>query len=755
MSTFILNKFLSNFVVTSMEEYITINSKESQNIDLKASLRKYFGFDTFKGEQKIIIDNVLSGRNSFVIMPTGGGKSMCYQLPALLLEGTAIIVSPLIALMKNQVDAIRNVSDEESIAHFMNSSLSKAELQQVRNDITAGKTKMLYVAPESLTKKENIEFLTSVNVSFFAIDEAHCISEWGHDFRPEYRRLREIFEKISNVPIIALTATATPKVQYDIQKNLNMLDADVFKSSFNRDNLFYEIRPKREVEKEIIKFIRKHKGKSGIIYCLSRKKVEEIAELLQVNGINALPYHAGLDAHTRGKHQDMFLMEDIEVIVATIAFGMGIDKPDVRFVIHHDIPKSLESYYQETGRAGRDGGEGECLAFYSYKDIEKLEKFLQGKLAAEQEIGRQLLNEIVSYSETSVCRRKFILHYFGEYFDENGCNKNCDNCKNPRERTEGQTFVLMLLNAISLLEETQKAKHYCAFLSGHLTADIKQYKHDLFPSFGVGKEKDEHFWNAVIRQVCVGGLVSKEIDTFGTLKLTDQGKEFIKNPKSFQLIKQHDFSNTDDDDSVIEMGGKGGAFDETLYSLLVDMRKSLSKEKGIPPFVIFQEPSLKDMCFQYPITVEELTNIQGVGTGKAQRYGEPFVALIANYVEDNEIERPQDMVVKTLVNKSVLKVQLIQNIDRKLPLEDIADSQGKSFGELLDEIESIVNSGTRVNINYYINTLLESTDQNEVFEYFTESETDDIEAAYREFDGVYTEEELRLIRIRFMSELAN
>lgn len=738
-----------------MKEYITINSKESQNIDLKASLRKYFGFDTFKGEQKIIIDNVLSGRNSFVIMPTGGGKSMCYQLPALLLQGTAIIVSPLIALMKNQVDAIRNVSDEESIAHFMNSSLSKAELQQVRNDISAGKTKMLYVAPESLTKKENIEFLTSVNVSFFAIDEAHCISEWGHDFRPEYRRLREIFEKISNVPIIALTATATPKVQYDIQKNLNMLDADVFKSSFNRDNLFYEIRPKREVEKEIIKFIRKHKGKSGIIYCLSRKKVEEIAELLQVNGINALPYHAGLDAHTRGKHQDMFLMEDIEVIVATIAFGMGIDKPDVRFVIHHDIPKSIESYYQETGRAGRDGGEGECLAFYSYKDIEKLEKFLQGKLAAEQEIGRQLLNEIVSYSETSVCRRKFILHYFGEYFDENGCNENCDNCKNPRDRTEGQAFVLMLLKAISVLEETQKAKHYCAFLSGHLTADIKQYKHDLFPSFGVGKEKDEHFWNAVIRQVCVGGLVSKEIDTFGTLKLTDQGKEFINNPKSFQLIKQHDFSNTDDDDSVIELGGKGGAFDETLYSLLVDMRKSLSKEKGIPPFVIFQEPSLKDMCLQYPITVEELTNIQGVGTGKAQRYGEPFVALIANYVEDNEIERPLDMVVKTLVNKSVLKVQLIQNIDRKLPLEDIADSQGKSFGELLDEIESIVNSGTRVNINYYINTLLESTDQNEVFEYFTESETDDIEAAYREFDGVYTEEELRLIRIRFMSELAN
>lgn len=738
-----------------MSEFITINSDESQKIDLKASLRKYFGFDTFKGEQRIIIKNVLSGRNSFVIMPTGGGKSMCYQLPALLLEGTAIIVSPLIALMKNQVDAIRNVSDDESVAHFMNSSLSKLELKNVRADITRGKTKMLYVAPESLTKKENIEFLTSVNVSFFAIDEAHCISEWGHDFRPEYRRLREIFEKISDVPIIALTATATPKVQYDIQKNLNMLDADVFKSSFNRDNLYYEIRPKREVEKEIIKFIRKHKGKSGIIYCLSRKKVEEISELLQVNGVNALPYHAGLDSNTRGKHQDMFLMEEIEVIVATIAFGMGIDKPDVRFVIHHDIPKSLESYYQETGRAGRDGGEGECLAFYSYKDIEKLEKFLQPKMITEQEIGRQLLHEIVSYSETSVCRRKFILHYFGEFFDEEGCNQKCDNCKNPRERTEGQKHVLMILNAIVSLEETQKAKHYCAFLSGHVTADIKQYKHDTFKEFGIGKEQDEHFWNAVIRQVYVGGLISKDIDTFGVLKLTDEGKEFIKNPKSFMLIKQHDFSNTDDDDSIIEVGGKGSAFDEILYSLLVDMRKSLSKEKGIPPFVIFQEPSLKDMCFQYPITIEELTNIQGVGTGKAQRYGEPFVALIANYVEDNEIERPLDMAVKTLANKSVLKVQLIQNIDRKLPLEDIAESQGKSFNELLDEIESIVNSGTRVNINYYINTLLDSNDQEEVFDYFSGSETDNLEAAFREFDGVYTEEELRLIRIRFMSELAN
>jgi len=726
-----------------------------EHIDLKVALRTYFGFDVFKGKQEDIIRNVLNGRNSFVIMPTGGGKSMCYQLPSLLMNGTSIIVSPLIALMKNQVDAIRNVSDSENIAHFLNSSLTKTEINQVKRDIQEGKTKMLYVAPESLTKQENIDFLTSVDISFFAIDEAHCISEWGHDFRPEYRRLREIFEKISNVPIIALTATATPKVQYDIQKNLNMLDADVFKSSFNRENLYYEIRPKRDVEKQIIKYIRNHEGESGIIYCLSRKKVEEMAELLQVNGINALPYHAGLDAASRAKHQDMFLMEEADVIVATIAFGMGIDKPDVRYVIHHDIPKSLESYYQETGRAGRDGGMGECLAFYSYKDIEKLEKFLQGKPITEQEIGRQLLSEIVSYSETSVCRRKFILHYFGEEFDSKGCNEHCDNCKNPRERREGQEFVTMLLNAIKDLDETQKAKHYCAFLSGHLTSDIKAYKHDKLPTFGIGKENDEHFWNAVIRQVTVGGLVYKDIDTFGTLKLTEAGKKFIQKPESFMLLKQHDFSNTDDDDSIVQTGGKGGAFDETLYNLLVDLRKSLSKQNNIPPFVIFQEPSLRDMCFQYPITIEELTNIQGVGTGKAQRYGEPFVALIANYVEDNDIERPQDLVVKSLVNKSVLKVQLIQNIDRKLPLEDIAKAQGKSFDEILDEIESIVNSGTRVNINYYIDEMLDVDNQDEVFDYFSSAETDDLLTAYKEFDGLYTEEELRLMRIKFMSEVAN
>jgi ATP-dependent DNA helicase RecQ len=725
-----------------------------QDIDLKGALRTYFGFDFFKGEQEKIIQNVLNGRNTFVIMPTGGGKSMCYQLPSLLMDGTSIIVSPLIALMKNQVDAIRNVSDSESVAHFLNSSLSKSEITQVKKDISSGKTKMLYVAPESLTKQEYIDFLTSVDISFFAIDEAHCISEWGHDFRPEYRRLREIFERISNVPIIALTATATPKVQFDIQKNLNMLDADVFKSSFNRDNLYYEIRPKREVEKQIIKYIRNRQGESGIIYCLSRKKVEEIAELLQINGINALPYHAGLDATTRAKHQDMFLMEEMEVIVATIAFGMGIDKPDVRYVIHHDIPKSLESYYQETGRAGRDGGVGDCIAFYSYKDIEKLEKFLQGKPVSEQEIGRQLLNEIVSYSETSVCRRKFILHYFGEIFDEKKCNEQCDNCKNPRERREGQEFVSMLLQAILTLDETQKAKHYCAFLSGHVTADIKAYKHDKLTTFGIGKDHDEHFWNAVIRQVTLGGLVYKDIETFGTLKLTDSGKRFLERPESFMLLKQHDFSNTDDDESIVQ-AAKGGAFDEALYDLLVDLRKTIAKQKNIPPFVIFQEPSLKDMCFQYPITIEELTNIQGVGTGKAQRYGEPFVALIYHYVEENNIERPQDMVVKSLVNKSVLKVQLIQNIDRKLPLEDIAKAQGKSFLELLDEIESVVNSGTRVNINYYINSILDQDNQEEIFDYYSNSETDDLITAYHEFDGLYTEEELRLMRIKFMSDMAN
>lgn len=721
--------------------------------ELNLALRKYFGYDKFRGDQEEIINSVLNKQNTFVIMPTGGGKSLCYQLPALLLEGTAIIVSPLIALMKNQVDAIRNVSEDDSVAHVLNSSLSKTEIKQVKEDITAGKTKLLYVAPESLTKQANVDFFTSVKISFFAIDEAHCISEWGHDFRPEYRRLREIFEAISDVPIIALTATATPKVQADIQKNLNMTDANVFKASFNRPNLYYEVRPKKNVEKEIIKYIRKRKGKSGIIYCLSRKKVEQLAEVLRVNGINALAYHAGLDATTRANHQDMFLMEEVDVIVATIAFGMGIDKPDVRFVIHHDIPKSLESYYQETGRGGRDGGVGECLAFYSYKDIEKLEKFLHGTPIAEQEIGRQLLFEIVSYSETSICRRKFLLHYFGEEYDETNCNQMCDNCRNPKEKYEGKDEILTLLKSVEELKEMQKADYLCSYINGEKTTEIISYKHDKLPGFAAGKNKDMVYWNAAVRQALVGGLLSKDIESYGVIKLTDKGREFIKNPTSFTLIKEHVFSDSDDDDFAA--GGIKDAFDDVLYQALLDLRKQISREKKLPPFVIFQEDSLKEMSFQYPITKEELSTISGVGNGKAKRYGAPFLALIKDYVEENEIERPQDLVVRSLVNKSGLKVQLIQNIDRKLPLEDIGEAQGKTLEEIIEEIEVIVNSGTRVNINYYIDEILDDDNQEEIYEYFYEAETDSIEDAYNEFEGDYTEEELRLMRIKFMSEVAN
>jgi ATP-dependent DNA helicase RecQ len=723
-------------------------------VEIKDALRKYFGFDQFRGEQEAIITNVLEGKNTFVIMPTGGGKSMCYQLPALILEGTAIIVSPLIALMKNQVDAIRNVSEDNAVAHFLNSSLNKTEIAKVKEDIQAGKTKLLYVAPESLTKQENIDFLTSVPISFFAIDEAHCISEWGHDFRPEYRRLREIFEMISNVPIIALTATATPKVQGDIQKNLNMMDARLFKASFNRDNLFYEVRPKREVEKETVRFIRQREGQSGIIYCLSRKKVEELAEILRVNGINALAYHAGMDAATRARHQDMFLMEDADVIVATIAFGMGIDKPDVRYVIHHDIPKSLESYYQETGRAGRDGGEGHCLAFYSYKDVEKLEKFLQGKPISEVEIGRQLLFEIVSYAETSVCRRKYLLHYFGESYDDSKCTEMCDNCKNPKERFEGKDKVHLLLKAIDELNQMQKTKHVCAFLMGVTNRDIISYRHDQLELFGKGNEHDEVFWNAVIRQSLVNGLLYKDIESYGILKFTEEGEKFLKAPKSFMLVRETDYSATDDAEVAIAANSKD-AFDDVLYKMLIDLRKSLSKAQNVPPFVVFQEASLKDMAFQYPVTLEELTNIQGVGQGKAIRYGKPFIELIGKYVEENEIDRPVDMVVKSIVNKSGLKVQLIQNIDRKLPLEDISKSQGKSMDEIIDEIEAIVLSGTRVDICYYLDELLDDDNQEEIFDYFREAETDSLIDAYNEFDGDYTEEELRLMRIKFLSEMGN
>ncbi|MFT5859721.1 MAG: ATP-dependent DNA helicase RecQ [Flavobacteriaceae bacterium] len=724
-------------------------------LSLKDTLKSFFGFDSFKGDQEEIIQNVLDGNNTFVIMPTGGGKSMCYQLPAIMSEGTAVIVSPLIALMKNQVDAIRHVSNDDSVAHFLNSSLSKSDIVRVKEDIVAGKTKLLYVAPESLTKKENIDFLTQVKISFFAIDEAHCISEWGHDFRPEYRRLREIFLEISDVAIIALTATATPKVQNDIQKNLNMLDAVVFKSSFNRENLYYQIFPKKDVEKQIIKYVRTKEGKSGIIYCLSRKKVEELAEVLKVNGIKALPYHAGLDPGTRARHQDLFLMEGIDVIVATIAFGMGIDKPDVRFVIHHDIPKSLESYYQETGRAGRDGGEGECIAFYRYKDVEKLEKFLQGKPIAEQEIGRQLLNEIASYSETSVCRRKMILHYFGEEYDEKDCGELCDNCRHPKEKQEGKDRVLHLLKSIESLKENQRSKHYCSFLHGNLTAEIKAYKQDANPLFGIGSDKDEHYWNAVIRQTAVAGLISKDIESYGVLKLTERGREFMKSPKSFQIIKERDYLVNDEEGDDGAASGRNAVLDQVLYDQLLDLRSKLSRDKSIPPFVIFQEPSLRDMCFQYPISVEELTNIQGVGNGKASRYGAPFAALIKRYVDDNGIEREQDLVVKSVVNKSGMKVQLIQNIDRKLPLEDIGRAQSKSVDEVIAEIESIVLSGTRVNINYYIDDILDEEVQEEIYEYFTEAETDGLKAAYDEFDGEFSEEELRLMRIKFMSEMAN
>ncbi|MFT4602083.1 MAG: ATP-dependent DNA helicase RecQ [Arenicella sp.] len=726
----------------------------TSDIALKDSLKKYFGFDKFKGEQEAIIQNVLEGNNTFVIMPTGGGKSMCYQLPALMSPGTAIIVSPLIALMKNQVDAIRNVSESDDIAHFLNSSLTKTEIKKVKDDITEGKTKLLYVAPESLTKQENINFLTGVEISFFAIDEAHCISEWGHDFRPEYRRLREIFEKISKVPIIALTATATPKVQHDIQKNLNMLDAIVYKMSFNRDNLFYEVRPKREVEKGIIKFIKERPGKSGIIYCLSRKKVEEIAEVLVVNGINALPYHAGLEGNLRGKHQDMFLMEDADVIVATIAFGMGIDKPDVRFVIHHDIPKSLESYYQETGRAGRDGGEGHCLTFYSYKDIEKLEKFLHGKPISEQEIGKQLLHETVSYAETSVCRRKYILHYFGEVFDEKRCEGKCDNCKNPRETFEGKEDVKLFIDAVKFLKETQKANYVCNLLIGKETSEIKAYKHIDTPFFGKGKDQDFTHWNAVARQCLVSGLLNKEIETYGTLKVTKDGAAFAEKPTSFMLLKEHDYSaQIDEAATVIQKGG--AAADEGLYNLLLDLRKELSKEKDIPPFVIFQEPSLQDMAVQYPITIEELSNIQGVGQGKAGRYGKPFIALIATYVDENNIDRPQDFVVKSIVNKSGMKVHIIQNVDRKMPLDAIAASQGKQIGAVITEIEAIVSSGTKINIDYYINDVLDEDDQKDIYDYFLEAESDSLDEAHEEFDGDYDEDQLRLMRIKFMSEMAN
>ena len=722
---------------------------------LSEALNKYFGYDQFKGAQEEVIRNVLARNNTFVIMPTGGGKSMCYQLPALMSKGTAIIISPLIALMKNQVDAIRGFNTDDGVAHFLNSSLNKAEITRVKQDITNGNTKLLYVAPESLTKEENIKFLKEVNISFFAIDEAHCISEWGHDFRPEYRRLRSIIEQIGEVPIIALTATATEKVQADIQKNLGMMDAQVFKASFNRPNLYYEIRPKVNVLKEIIKFVKQHTGKSGIIYCLSRKKVEEVAQTLTVNGIKALPYHAGLDATTRASTQDKFLMEEMDVIVATIAFGMGIDKPDVRFVIHHDIPKSLEGYYQETGRAGRDGREGRCVTFYSYKDIEKLEKFMKGKPVAEQEIGKQLLSETVGYAETSVCRRRVLLNYFGEKYESDNCN-SCDNCLHPKPLIEAQDEMSLLLETILAVKEKHQAEHIVNILIGQLDQQVKNYKHNALEVFAEGVEQGERFWTTIIRQSILAGLLTKDIDNYGLLKVSEEGHSFLKNPTSFKIAIDSKFEDADADEDDETGAGGGGAADEQLFEMLKTLRKNVAKQKNLPPFVVFQDPSLEEMATNYPITIDELKNITGVGTGKASKYGKPFIDLIKKYVEENEIERPDDMVVKSVVNKSGLKVHIIQNIDRRISLDDMAKSKGLKLEDIIGEIESIVASGTRVDIQYYINEVIDEERQEEVFDYFRTAENDTIEAAINEMgENEYTVDEIRLIRIKFMSEVAN
>ncbi|WP_261375135.1 RecQ family ATP-dependent DNA helicase [Maribacter sp. MAR_2009_72] len=734
------------------------DSKEFDDIDLHASLKKYFGFSQFKGLQEEVIRNVLKRNNTFVIMPTGGGKSLCYQLPALMQEGTAIIVSPLIALMKNQVDAIRGISSENGIAHVLNSSLNKGEIKQVKQDITQGKTKLLYVAPESLTKEENVEFLRSVVISFVAIDEAHCISEWGHDFRPEYRNLKSIVERLGeDIPIIGLTATATPKVQEDIIKNLGIGGAKLFKASFNRPNLFYEVRTKTEnIEADIIRFVKQNSGKSGIIYCLSRKKVEELAQVLQVNGISAVPYHAGFDAKTRSKYQDMFLMEDVEVVVATIAFGMGIDKPDVRFVIHHDIPKSIESYYQETGRAGRDGGEGHCLAYYSYKDIEKLEKFMSGKPVAEQEIGNALLQEVVAYAETSMSRRKFMLHYFGEEFDEvNGEGADMDdNTKNPKEKEEAKDNVLKLLKVVQGTSEKFKSKEIVNAIRGKTNAIISSHKTNEKDFFGIGADKDKSYWMALVRQTLVAGLLRKEIEQYGVLHLTDTGKEYLESPVSFMMTKDHVY-NAENDNAIVGAAKGGGIADEILLKQLKDLRKAQAKKLGVPPFVVFQDPSLEDMALKYPVTHEELLNVHGVGEGKAKKYGKPFTAFIKGYVEENDIIRPDDLVVKSTGVNSALKLYIIQNVDRKLPLSDIASSKGLEIPELIKEMEQIVFSGTKLNLNYWIDEVLDEDQQEEIHEYFLEADTDNLEEAMTEFDGEYEEEELRLYRLKFISEVAN
>ena len=732
-----------------------IMAKNISTASLKGYLNKYFGFSNFKGNQEAIIRNVLSGNDTFVLMPTGGGKSLCYQLPALMLRGTAIVISPLIALMKNQVDSMRSYMLEEGVAHFLNSSLNKAQVQQVRDDVMRGVTKMLYVAPESLTKDENVQFLRRVKISFYAIDEAHCISEWGHDFRPEYRRIRPIISEIANAPLIALTATATPKVQLDIQKNLNMLGATVFKSSFNRSNLYYEVRPKVNAVKDIVKHIKQNPGKSGIVYCLSRKKVEEMAELLRVNGIKALPYHAGMDAASRSENQDKFLMEKVDVIVATIAFGMGIDKPDVRFVIHYDIPKSLEGYYQETGRAGRDGGEGRCITFYSYKDILKLEKFMQGRPVSEQEIGKQLLLETVAYAESSVCRRKMLLNYFGEEYAPDNCGC-CDNCLAPPTKFEGRDELALLLDTIAAVNQKFKADHIVNILRGFTSAAVKSYEHHELEMFGEGSERSVVFWNSIIRQALVMKFLDKDIENYGLLLITEKGAQFMDRPYDVQFTMDREFEEADDDESLAMPLEKSGVVDDELFSMLKDLRKRVAQKHNLPPFVIFQDPSLEDMSVQYPVTLDELRNISGVGAGKATRYGKEFVELIRAYVEEKEILRPQDMVVKSVANKSLNKVYIIQSIDRQLDLEDIAEGRGLDMDELLTEIEAIVNSGTKINLSYYLNRTLEPDKLEEAFEYFKhEAQTERIDEALKALGDDYTEEEVRLVRIQFLSELGN